>query len=212
MVVLFLGIPLIFVGQANKAGLMPQYLYKEFSNCTVRMKNGQIQTTMMNYNIVSERMVYSKDGKLFDLMNTEIVDTVFIQDRKFIPFGKTFFVLLSEGIIPLFVQYKGHLVKAGKQVGFGGTSELAATNNLSSIKQSTGYYNLEIPVDFSVNPSVVFWIRKDNQMSDFESERQFLKLFPDKSDLIKQFIKKNKLKVDKQEDLIRILNYCGTLN
>jgi hypothetical protein len=207
-----LVIPVKISGQTNRAGKMPQYLFEEFSNCNVRMKNGQIQNTMMNYNTVSQRMVYVKDGTYLDLMNTDMVDTVFLQNKIFVPFGKTFYELRISQPIAFFIQHKGDLIQAGKPVGYGGTSEVASTDYVSSINLSSGYYNLPIPADFNVKNSFVFWVRKDGKMLDFLNERQFLKLFPDKTDLLKQFIKKNKVKFDKPDQLQQLIQYCSTLN
>jgi len=48
-------------------------------------------------------------------------------------------------------------------------------------------------------------------MLSFTNEKQYLKLFPDKAEGIKEFIKKNRLKFDNYEDLIQIVRYSGGL-
>lgn len=208
---LLITIPSILSGQSNKPGQVPQYLFSNFSSCKVILKGGQIQNTMMNYNMVSERMVYLQDEQYYDLMNPEMVDTVYLHQKKFVPFGKTFFELLQNRPVALFIQHKGELEEAGKPSGYGGTSKTAAANYLSNINQSKMSYNLAIPEDYTVRVSTIYWIRKDDKMLDFQNEKQFLKLYPDKSDLIKAFIKKNRLKIERPEDLIQIVNYCSAL-
>ncbi|MCJ7447320.1 MAG: hypothetical protein MUO72_06505 [Bacteroidales bacterium] len=207
---LFTGFPVILSGQTNSDGSRPQYLFPEFSKCEVRMKNGQIQSSVMNYNIVTERMVFSRDNKYYDMTNPEIVDTILLNDSKFVPSGKIFYeVLLSGGPVDLFIQNKGDLLPAGKPVGYGGTSQLASSKYLSTIKLSSGEFNLELPADYTVKAASAYWIRRNNEMLSFTNEKQYLKLFPDKAEGIKEYIKKNRLKFDRYADMIQIVRYSG---
>jgi hypothetical protein len=191
---------------------MPQYLFPKFSQCEIRMKNGQVQAMEMNYNTVTEKMVFVRNGKYYDMINPDMADTVYLNDRKFVPSGKIFYEVLLAGPIDLLVQHKGNLLPAGKPVGYGGTSQVASSNYISNIKLESGQYNLEIPADFIVKADPVFWIRKNVEMLSFMNEKQFLKIFPENADRIKEFIKANRIKTDRYEDLIQLVKYCSGLN
>lgn len=194
--------------QTNSDGSAPQFLYSDFTRSKVRFRNGQIQSIMLNYNTVSEKMVYQKDDKLYDMVNTVMVDTVFMQDSKFVPSGNVFYEILLAARIALFVQYQGELVPPGTPAGYGVNSQVSNTKNLSSVQLSMGYYNLKLPADYSVKTDLIYWVRKDGNMFSFINERQFLKLFPDKQAEIRQFIKVNKIKFEKRDDLIRLIIFC----
>ena len=77
-------------GQTKPDGSAPQFLFPEFSTGKVRLNNGNIQALELNYNTVSEKMVYKKEANLYDVVNTEIIDTVFIKESKFVPAGHVF--------------------------------------------------------------------------------------------------------------------------
>ena len=47
--------------QTNTDGSSPQFLYPDFTNGKVRMKNGKSQNLILNYNTVSEKMVFMRD-------------------------------------------------------------------------------------------------------------------------------------------------------
>ncbi len=176
------------------------------------MKNGKTQDVRMNYNIVTEKMVYEQDGKMFDLINPETIDTVYIRNRKFVPAGKIFYeVILKGSPLTLFIQQKGSLLSAGTPAGYGGTSQVSATRSLSSIELSGSRYNLALPSDFIVNPSPVYWIRNENEMDSFLTEKQFLKIFPDKEKELKLFIKQNRIKIGNPDQLARLVSYCNEL-
>ena len=212
MAALFAAIPASILCQTTSDGSMPQYYFLNFTQGKVIMKNGQVQTPMMNYNTVTEKMVFTRDEKYYDLSNPEMVDTVIIQDIRFVPAGKVFYEVLITGPAALFLQYKGELLPAGKPVGYGGTSQVASSTYVTTVDLSGGRYNLPLPTDFTVKISPVYWIRRNGGMVSFLNEKQFLNLFPDKTDKLKAFIRGNRIKIDRKEDVIKLVNYCTGLN
>jgi hypothetical protein len=208
---LFAGVPVIVTCQTNSSGSMPQYLFKDFAKSEIKLKRGESQTQMMNYNKVTEKMIFTRDNQYYELTNAEIVDTIFLNDCKFVPVGKTFYEVLADGPATLFIQHKSSLLPAGKQVGYGGTSQIASADYLSSVKLQGGQYNLPLPSDYIVNDGAVYWIRKGDIWSDFNNEKQFLKIFPVNSVQIKDFIRKNRIKFDKPDNLVKLVMFCNTL-
>ncbi len=204
-------IPASLISQTTSDGSMPQYYFQDFAEAKIIMKNGQVQTPTLNYNTVTEKMVFIRDGKYYDIANPEMVDTVIIRDVKFVPVGKAFYEVLIGTEPALLFQYKGEVLPAGKPVGYGGTSQLAASTYLSSVDLSGGRYNLPLPSDYIVKTEPKYWIRKDGGMVSFINEKQFLGLFPEKSDKLRDFIKKNRIKIDRIEHVIKLVNYCSSL-
>jgi hypothetical protein len=196
-------------GQTNSDNSEPQYLFPDFEEGMVKMKNGKSQKIILNYNIVSEKMVYRKDEQLYDMVNTEMMDTVFLQDYLFIPVGKIFHQILLVGPISLFIQQKGDLIPPGTPAGYGGTSQVSSTKLLSSVELSSGHFNLKLPDDFKVQYSPVYWIRRESNYDSFTNERQFLKLFPGRETELKKFIKENHLKIDRIPDLVKLVEHCN---
>jgi hypothetical protein len=197
--------------QTRPDGSAPQFLYPEFTKSKVRMKNGQVQNIMLNYNTVSEKMVFQRDEKLYDMANPEMVDTVFLQDSRFVPSGKVFYKIVLVAPVAFYAQYKGEVQSPGTPAGYGGTSQVSNTKNMSSVQLSTGYYNLDLPADYTVKTSIIYWFSKDGKMLSFVTERQFLKLNPDKETEIKQFIKQNRIKFDKLPDMVKLGEYYNQL-
>jgi hypothetical protein len=203
------GSPLM--AQKNSDGSSPQFLYPDFTKAKVRMKNGQLQYLILNYNTVSEKMVFLKDEKLYDMTNPEMVDTVFLEESLFIPSGEVFYRVILNAPAAFFVQYKGELMSPGAPAGYGGTSQVSNTKKLSSVALTTGYYNIKLPSDYTVKTNLQYWIRKDGSMSGFANERQFLKLFPDHESELRQFIKQNKIKFDRVPDMMKLAEYYNKL-
>jgi hypothetical protein len=209
--IIFVGLPAVISGQSNSDGSMPQYLFSQFGTSVVRLKNGQVQTQNMNYNTVTEKMVFTKGDKFYDLTNPEVIDTITIDSLKFVPVGKSFYEVLYNDKINLYLQPVSSLLPAGKAVGYGGTSQTASADYISSIKLSGVQWNLKLPSEYIVVQKPVYWIRRGGEWSDFINEKQFLKLFPENAGIIKEHIKSDKVRFDKPESLKRLMAFVNSL-
>lgn len=208
-IVIFLLIVSKALGQTNATVESPQYLFDNFSKGKVLMKNKELQPAVMNYNTVTEKMVYEHNGELLSLINFNVVDTIYLQDSKFIPVGKVFHELIETSPIPLFIQHRRKLLPPGKNVGFGQTSELSSSYSLSSLEHSSNNYNLAPPSDYKVKNIPVYWLMKDGKMVSFSNVRQLQKLFPKKKREINALIKEEKLNLEKKDDLVKIIIFCA---
>ena len=73
ILVFFLNLSSPLKAQTRPDGSAPQFLFPDFLMGKVKMKNGNIQAIVLNYNTVSEKLVYEKDGNLYDLLNTQMI-------------------------------------------------------------------------------------------------------------------------------------------
>lgn len=213
LVVFLILVSLEFQSEAQTTpdGATPQFLFSDFSTANIKLKNGLSQSMLLNYNTVSEKMVYKKDDLLYDLVNTEMIDAVFLQDKIFVPVGKHFLQVVLIARVSLYVQMKGKVLSRGAQAGYGEPSQVSNTKSLSGIKLSMGYYNLKLPVDYTVKVDQVYWIGIDRKMYSFSTKREFLKLFPDIRDDLEKFITRNHIKFGKTTDLRLLVAHCNDL-
>jgi len=209
LAMLSLGIPGYLYSQITSYESSPQYLFTDFSMSQVKMKNGQVYTTLLNYNTITQRMVFIKGNEYLDLTNYQMVDTIYLNDRVFIPVGKVYYEVLLSGPVSLFVQHIGKL--RGKPTAYGRTSQASSNYYLTNVNTIGGTHNLPLPPDYIVEVTTIYWIRKANAWLDFTNKKQFLKLFPEKSTQLKNFIKENRLKIDKPEHLKNLVGYYNSL-
>jgi len=167
---------------------------------------------MLNYNTVSEKMVFEQHGQFYDLVNPEASDTATIEKRRFIPYETYFLEVMVNDAISLYVRNKSELIAPGRPMGYGTTSQLTSSNYLSGLETPSGYYNFKLPDGYTVRPANIYYLKVSGEMISFAGEKQFLRNFPDKEEALKQFIKKNRLKFDRKDDLVRIVNYCNELD
>ncbi|MDM7918150.1 MAG: hypothetical protein QUS12_03185, partial [Methanosarcina sp.] len=142
-----------------------QFLFKEFYVGVARMKNGEKVVLDFNYNIVSEKMVFRQKGLIYDITNQSLIDTVYIQGRKFIPAGKVFHEVMADGKSTLLVQHKGSIKPPSKPAAYGGTSEVSSSTYINNIRFGNDRYRKTTGEKIVILPGPLFWIRKNGNMN-----------------------------------------------
>jgi hypothetical protein len=184
------------------------YVLPAFVEGTVKQKSGETNKALLNYNSVTEEMIFDQGGRQLALDKIENVDTVFIQDRKFVPFGSVFYEVATAGPVPLYIQHKTQLIPPGNNTGFG-TSQTAAITNISDLKAAGLAYKLKLPDDYKVINKTIYWLRKNNNYYIIKTEKNIEDLFPEKADAIKKNVKDNKVNFKNSQDLIKVIRFCN---
>jgi hypothetical protein len=187
------------------------YIIPEFEMGKVKMRDGRTDSALMDYNTVTQEMIFFQEGKMLALDDLDNIDTVYIGQRIFMPFGKVFYELLVKGPVSLFVQHKTNPVSGGSPSGYGGSTETGATTNYASLTNSVHNYKLKLPDQYHLIDATIFWVRWNNKFYKANSSAQIKKIFPEKAKEIKQFIKKNNIDTRKNEDLVRLIVKCNEL-
>jgi len=105
----------------------------------------------------------------------------------------------------------------GNDIGYGIKSRSVGPTQQKRFELSDVTYRggqvafIDLPPNVEIINASVFWVRKNNKLEKFSNERQFLKIFPEyKSDLIK-YIKKENIKFNSPENVIRLGNYYNEI-
>lgn len=187
------------------------YLFPVFSKGVVVMKSGNMDAKL-NYNTVTEEMVFEQEGQNMAIGNIESIDTVIIQNRKFVPVGKVFYELLVNGQVTLYFQHKGKLVETKtNSPALGASSETASNVSYSTLLTTSGIYGLKLPADYTVIDMSTYRLMVNGKLSTFSNKKQLLKILPDQSTLLDKFISDNKLDINKLDQLIKLIDYCNEL-
>ncbi|MEO8414255.1 MAG: hypothetical protein ABI472_11380 [Ginsengibacter sp.] len=182
-----------------------QYVLDQFTPGTVKMKSGETSNQNLNYNTITNEMVFEENGKIAAIAKPENVDTVYISDRKFIPLNNKFYEVLANGSIILLEEFTASVSEPGTSIGYGSTTESSATSSYQSLIRDGGAYALKLPDGFKIIPNQAFFILKDGKLEKIGNERQLAKFFPDKKDAIKDWVKKNNTTFSKRDDVIALI-------
>jgi hypothetical protein len=177
----------------------------------VKLKTGEFSKAVMNYNTLTERMAFYQKGSVLDLTKAERVDTVYIRKRVFIPLENAFYEVISGAPVSFFIQHKSDLMSKGRPAALGTTSQTVGPTSASTLSGPMKSYNLKLPEEYEVKPYEVYWIRINGKMNRFMNEHQFLKIFPEKEDQLKKFIKENGINLKKPDELLKLATYCNDI-
>jgi len=199
------------LGQTDASNPLPQFLFPVFTKSIVKMKDGRTLTATMNYNMVDEEMIFEQRGVYMALEKPQDVDTVFLQNRKFVPVEKAFYEVLVKSKVILFIQHKSRYTLAGTTTAYGMKSVTLGSTPVMTAQSGNQVRQIDVPDDVTVSPATVYWVMKDNEMHKFNNEKQFLKIFPENEEKLKEYIKSNKLDIKSREDLIKLGDLCNEL-
>ncbi len=203
--ILFLLSATVFCQKRNNE--INHYIFPEFKKGTVHMRKGGTNVSMLNYNSVTEEMIFDSNGKKLAIGPVDQIDTIYIDDRIFLPLENKFIELLYHNKYELFAAHKCSLIDPGKPAAYGGTSQTSATTSYTSIMAGGQIYQLALPEGIGTNPYTEYLLKKDDKLSPFLSIRQLSKLFDDKSDLFKKYVKDHKINYEKQESIVELIKY-----
>lgn len=188
-----------------------QFLFKEFYVGVARMKNGEKVVLNFNYNIVSEKMVFRQKGLIYDITNQSLIDTVYIQGRKFIPAGKVFHEVMADGKSTLLVQHKGSIKPPSKPAAYGGTSEVSSSTYINNIRFGNDRYRKTTGEKIVILPGPLFWIRKNGNMNLITGKRSILKVFADRKAEVRQFMNRGKFDTADPVQLNNLVKFYNSL-
>jgi hypothetical protein len=201
---------LVVVQQANAQRTdtlvkLEHYALDTFTNGIVRLKNGTTTRHSMNYNLVTQEMIFRQGDRFLAIAYPETIDTVYFGERKFVPAGKEgFYEWLAGNTYPLFAEYTCTVKEPGTPVGIG-TSNTTAATSIKSLINLGGAYALTLPDGFEVMPKRTLLIKYDNTLHRVKNEQQLSRLFPTKRELIRTWVKEHKTNFSKNDEVAMLV-------
>ena len=192
--------------------VISHYLFPQFTEGTVLMKDGKVNTLPLNFNSLTEEMVFKGSSKVLAIGKGEIelVDTVYIKHRKFVVLDNKFVELLYKQGCELYAEHKCGVVAPGKPGPFGTTSQTSSTTVMSGLYAGGSVYALSLPEGYLTRPYIYYWIKKNGELTKFVNLRQLQKFYQDKKNLYKTYDKEHEVKFNDQESIANLVKYLET--
>ena len=174
------------------------------------MKDGMVNTALLNYNSLTEEMIFDNNGqkRAIDINEILLVDTVFIKDRIFVVLNEKFVELLHHSKWDLYAEHKCKVEESGKPSGYGGSTQTGAATSVSSLySQGRVLYDLKLPDEYKTKPYTIYWLKKNGELNRFINMRELKKSYPDKKELLKKYLKINSVKYQDQESITQLIEY-----
>lgn len=207
--ILLIGTVLNVNAQGNSDRPLPQFLFPVFADGVIIMKDASKSEARLNYNMVEEAMISEKDGVYWRSQNPALIDTIYLQNRKFVPVDNAFYEILAIGEATFFLENKSNYVSVGEDIGYGAKSHSIDHTELTRFETWSSVATVELPKNVTISKVSVNWVRRNGSMQRFNSEKQLLKMFSEKKIRISDYIDKQKINLKVREDLIKLGNFCN---
>lgn len=184
-----------------------QYLLKEFTACSAKMKNNQPVRGLFNYNCNTQRMEFMDGETVMELTNPEAVDTLYLGPHKMIPYSTKFLeVLCRAPEYSLAVDYKAKAVNLGREGAMGTRSQMSvASMDMKSLGIHQNRPEIhELSVWKQENDNGYYLIQK-HKMKRFNNTKSLLKLLPERKDKIESYTADNKVDYHDPEQVMEMI-------
>ena len=184
------------------------YLFKDFTQGTVRKKTGELLQVLLNYNTLTEEMIFEKDGQKLAIAQLEDIDTVYINDKVFVPVGKVFFEKATNTPSALYIEHKNDVIPPGKNIGYG-TTQSGSIKTITNLSGTHRLYSLDVPMDYKFTNRTTYWLKNGAGYVPLKNMHAVLSAFPSQSAAIKAFVKTNKISFANDSDVIKLILFCN---
>ena len=176
------------------------------------MKSGIKISTKLNYNSLTEKMIYEDSGKMLAIKNIQDIDTIYISDSRFLVLNDVFIEMKYHSNFDLFVAHKCKLNQVGKKSGDGGTSQTAAITSYSNFSKDGKSHEFDLPDGYKARPYNYYLLKKNKEYVTFQNFKQLSKYYRSKKDLLNEYIKKNDIEFDNENRIVPLIIYLETSN
>ena len=181
------------------------YILDSFTNGTVLQKSGAVTSQPLNYNVLTNEMIFDAGGRYLAIAEPQNVDTIFIKNRRFVPVDGKFYELLTNTAAPLFLEYTCKVQEPGSTLGYGAASNTTAATPLKTLINSGGAYALKLPDAFKVKVGYNYWVLKDGHFKKTNTVQQLINTFPSKKRFIADWVKAEHTNFSKPHDVIKLV-------
>jgi hypothetical protein len=175
------------------------------------MKSGAIEKAPLNYNTDNQSIVFIKENQYMTLTRLETIDTIYIDDKKFVPVKETIYEIVTPSEeIPLFVNYTNKIRPIVATVDHNGGSKQAGAQVSNTVSDT--YVNRTFRGNYSVEFIRHFLLKKRYSFYKISNEKQVIKVFPESETAIRQFIAENQTNFSSLPDLVNLVIFCNEQN
>jgi hypothetical protein len=184
-------------------------LFEKFIGGSVLMKSGEVESAPLNYNTDNQTVVFIKNKQYLVLTGLESIDTVYMQNKKFIPVNKSIFSVVTESApITLLASYSNTIHPLVSTADHNGSSKQSASQVSNTV---TDVYATKLYKDnYSVEIKKHYWFKKNGQLYKVTPKKQFINSFPSRTGKqIDKFIDDNKINFTYEPDLVKLVEFCN---
>ena len=193
-----------FVSNAQKKRI---FLFEEYTNGSVLLKNGSKVSVLLNYDASNRKMMFKQDNMELILVNGDQIDTVYIDNRKFVPIGDSFreVVSLENGLV--FIDWSLKNAYRGYKGAYGQLSQ-AKVEVINTAELTHDLYENQYAEVYELKNANAYEFYHKGRFVRCKKMKDVLKVFPGQKDSIQLYIKKERINFSNVADALKLIDYC----
>jgi hypothetical protein len=181
---------------------------------SVVFNHGKNSDALLNYNVILGKIQFIKNGTdTLAVTNPRDVKLFIAGTDRFI-YDKIYYrILIATPKLILASHQFTKVLEVRKETGYGLASPTMAVDSYSTVTASdnSGIYKLKASAETLFSTSTDYYFGTGSNEFVIATQKNLMKLFPDKAEKIKGFVKENKLNFKKVADLGKLTEYVSTL-
>jgi len=202
-VLFFLFAPVVLVAQTAESTPASPYVFNSFVKSTVLQKNGGKVSALLNYNTITQEMMFDQSGSRI-VMDQGETDTIYLQNRRFIPVKGIYLEKLTNTPAALYVQNKNKAVAVAKGDK---ANEVLSDIYKKKTVEKVDPYALTLPESFRLLNDSKYWLHRGKEFLPMVSLKKIPSLFPGKESDVAKFIEEHKISLTSREDMIKLTEF-----
>jgi hypothetical protein len=187
------------------------YLYPNFVNGMVELKNGQKILRPVNYNRIAATIEFINDGKdTLAIADESAVNQVIVGDDVFI-FSPACLRAISKGKAKLYIHEKMKVGDVQNIGAFGIPNSGSGITKNEQVNMNYQNFNFEVDETIIISKATYFLIETENHEFIPANKKNVLKAYPNKKDAINDYLKSNNVNFNKQAQLQALAEYISGL-
>lgn len=190
--------------------LQAGYLFSKSVPGTVLFKSSRVEKAVLNYDTNGQAIIFEQAGKFMELTGLDAIDTIFIQERKFIPSNNLVYEWISgQPAAGLYITYTNKWVPLEATADHNGTASKPSgqvSNTVSNI-----YMGRPFKKDHSLQVVKNYWLRIKDKFYKANNEKSILRALSNTSGAVRDYIFEQKIDVHIEPDLIKLVAFYNTL-
>lgn len=186
------------------------FRYPKFTKGFTVYKDGTTSSERMNYNIVQGEMMFlnSRNDTLVITKKNAIDQIILAEDTFYVSNGYYERIAGNKTAMLLIHKYI-KLVNVKKEGAYGTSNSTGSVDSYSSLSANKNSSTLKLKVSEDMDFAIVtnFYFRKNSKEFVLARKNSILKLFPEKDEIIKDFIKSQSIRFSEKDDLIKLTEF-----
>jgi hypothetical protein len=190
--------------------LKERYRYPEFTNGQVLFKNGASSTNKLNYNLLMGEMEFLQARDTLSIIKKKDIGLIVVAQDTFY-YDNGYLEQIAGGKFKVVLKEYIKLKEVLSKDSYGTSSSGSASNTFGTLPAEGNFYKLTANKDMVFQKTFEYYFATPSSGFIQFSKKNVIRLFPQKEDAIKAYLKSNKVDFNSRDDLLRLADFLHGL-